>query len=76
MNLPKVLERIRSIYRLTARKHQKDAERTFVKQKMNASLSGSFFVQATPRKSRPIPKYVCSSQTPTLAMLSVTARGD
>uniref|UniRef100_H2S1U5 Assembly factor for spindle microtubules n=1 Tax=Takifugu rubripes TaxID=31033 RepID=H2S1U5_TAKRU len=52
MNLPKVLERIRSIYRLTARKHKKDAERTFVKQKMNASISGSFFVQATPRRSR------------------------
>lgn len=56
MKLPKVVERIRSIYRLTARKHQKDAERTFVKQKMNASLNGSYFVQATPRKSRPVPK--------------------
>ncbi|TWW58330.1 Abnormal spindle-like microcephaly-associated protein -like protein [Takifugu flavidus] len=57
MNLPKVLERIRSIYRLTARKHKKDAERTFVKQKMNASISGSFFVQATPRRSRLLPKF-------------------
>uniref|UniRef100_H3D460 Assembly factor for spindle microtubules n=1 Tax=Tetraodon nigroviridis TaxID=99883 RepID=H3D460_TETNG len=55
MNLPKVVERIGSIYRLTARKHQKDAERTFVKQKMNASVNGSFLVQATPRKSHPIP---------------------
>lgn len=60
MNLPKVVERIRSIYRLTARKHQKDAERTFVKQKMNSSVNGGFFVPATPRRSRSLPKYVCS----------------
>ncbi|TKS75147.1 Abnormal spindle-like microcephaly-associated protein -like protein [Collichthys lucidus] len=36
MKLPKVLDRIRSIYRLTARKHKMDAERTVIKQKMNA----------------------------------------
>lgn len=58
MKLPKVLDRIRSIYRLTARKHKMDAERTVIKQKMNASINGSFYVQATPRKSRPVPKYV------------------
>lgn len=58
MKLPKVLDRIRSIYRLTARKHKMDAERTVIKQKMNASINGSFFVQATPRKSRPVPRYV------------------
>ncbi|KAG8003372.1 Abnormal spindle-like microcephaly-associated protein-like protein [Nibea albiflora] len=46
MKLPKVLDRIRSIYRLTARKHKMDAERTVIKQKMNASINGSFFVQA------------------------------
>ncbi|XP_008302621.1 LOW QUALITY PROTEIN: abnormal spindle-like microcephaly-associated protein [Stegastes partitus] len=57
MKLPKVLDRIRSIYRLTARKHKMDAERTIVKQKMNASINGSFFVSATPRKSRPAPKF-------------------
>lgn len=56
MTLPRVVERIRSVYRLTARKHQKDAERTFVKQKMNASVNGSFFLQATPRKPRPPPR--------------------
>nr|XP_020442858.1 abnormal spindle-like microcephaly-associated protein [Monopterus albus] len=55
--LPKALERIRSIYHLTARKHKMDAERTVAKQKMNASVNGSFFVQATPRKSRPVPKF-------------------
>ncbi|XP_044056184.1 LOW QUALITY PROTEIN: abnormal spindle-like microcephaly-associated protein [Siniperca chuatsi] len=57
MKLPKVLDRIRSIYRLTARKHKMDAERTVIKQKMNASINGSFFIQATPRKSRPVPKF-------------------
>nr|XP_033478007.1 abnormal spindle-like microcephaly-associated protein [Epinephelus lanceolatus] len=57
MKLPKLLDRIRSIYRLTARKQKMDAERTVMKQKMNASLNGSFFVQATPRKSRPVPKF-------------------
>ncbi|XP_023284662.1 abnormal spindle-like microcephaly-associated protein isoform X2 [Seriola lalandi dorsalis] len=57
MKLPKVIDRIRSIYRLTARKHKMDAERTVIKQKMNASINGSFFVQATPRKSRPAPKF-------------------
>ncbi|XP_024134348.1 abnormal spindle-like microcephaly-associated protein isoform X2 [Oryzias melastigma] len=57
MKLPKVLDRIRSIYRLTARKHKMDAERTILKQKMNASINGSFYVPATPRKSRPVPKF-------------------
>ncbi|KAL6108354.1 aspm [Pungitius sinensis] len=57
MKLPKVLDRLHSIYRLTARKHKMDAERSIMKQKMNASINGSFFVQATPRKSRPVPKF-------------------
>ncbi|XP_034558935.1 abnormal spindle-like microcephaly-associated protein [Notolabrus celidotus] len=57
MKLPKVLDKIRSIYRLTARKHKMDAERTVLKQKMNASINGSFYVQATPRKSKPTPKF-------------------
>ncbi|KAF7651196.1 hypothetical protein LDENG_00114280 [Lucifuga dentata] len=57
MKLPKALDRIRSIYRLTARKHRMDAERTVIKQKMNASINGSFLVQATPRKSRHMPKF-------------------
>ncbi|CAG5863219.1 unnamed protein product [Menidia menidia] len=55
--LPKALDRICSIYRLTVRKHQMDAERTIVKQKMNASVNGSFYVPATPRKSRPVQKF-------------------
>ncbi|XP_076010558.1 abnormal spindle-like microcephaly-associated protein [Genypterus blacodes] len=55
--LPKALDKICSIYRLTARKHKMDAERTVIKQKMNASINGSFIVQATPRKSRQIPRF-------------------
>lgn len=58
MRLPKALDRIRSIYRLTARKHKMDAERSVIKHKMNASVNGSFYVPATPRKSNPPPKYV------------------
>ncbi|XP_068445776.1 abnormal spindle-like microcephaly-associated protein [Clinocottus analis] len=57
MKRPMVLDRIRSVYRLTARKHKMDAERSVTKQKMNASTNGSFFFQATPRKSRPAPKF-------------------
>uniref|UniRef100_A0A8C5DUW6 Calponin-homology (CH) domain-containing protein n=1 Tax=Gouania willdenowi TaxID=441366 RepID=A0A8C5DUW6_GOUWI len=49
MKMPRVVERIRSIYRLTARKHKLDAERTIMKQKTNASINGSFFIPATPR---------------------------
>ncbi|XP_063357213.1 abnormal spindle-like microcephaly-associated protein [Pelmatolapia mariae] len=55
--LPKVLDRIHSIYRLTARKHKMDTERTIIKQKMSASINGSVFVPATPRKSRAAPKF-------------------
>ncbi|MBN3307145.1 ASPM protein, partial [Amia calva] len=55
--LPKVAERVCSIYRLTARKHKMDAERTVTRQKMNVSLNGSFFSQATPRKARALPRY-------------------
>ncbi|XP_037625418.1 abnormal spindle-like microcephaly-associated protein isoform X1 [Sebastes umbrosus] len=57
MKQPKVLDKIHSIYRLTARKHKMDAERTVMKQKMNASINGTFFFEATPRKSRPVPKF-------------------
>ncbi|XP_066548486.1 abnormal spindle-like microcephaly-associated protein [Amia ocellicauda] len=56
--LPKVAERVCSIYRLTARKHKMDAERTVTRQKMNVSLNGSFFSQATPRKARALPRIV------------------
>ncbi|KAM4738484.1 abnormal spindle-like microcephaly-associated protein isoform 2-T2 [Anableps anableps] len=57
VKLPKALDRIRSIYRLTARKHKMDEERSITRQKINASINGSFFVPPTPRKSRPPPKF-------------------
>uniref|UniRef100_A0A3Q2EB31 Calponin-homology (CH) domain-containing protein n=1 Tax=Cyprinodon variegatus TaxID=28743 RepID=A0A3Q2EB31_CYPVA len=56
--LPKALDRIRSIYKLTARKHKMDEERTIIRQKLNASVNGSFYVPATPRKSRFAPDWV------------------
>ncbi|XP_055073870.2 abnormal spindle-like microcephaly-associated protein [Misgurnus anguillicaudatus] len=56
-NLPNTSDRIRSICRLTLRKCKMDAERTKVKQKMNASLNGSFLPQATPRKSKPVARF-------------------
>ncbi|KAL1251232.1 hypothetical protein QQF64_019028 [Cirrhinus molitorella] len=55
--LSKVSDRIRSIYRLTLRKYKMDAERNKVKQKMNTSLNGSFLLQATPRKSKPVARF-------------------
>lgn len=58
MKTPKVLDRICGIYRLTVRKHKMEAERNVTKQKMNASINGSFCVPATPRKCLPVPKYV------------------
>ncbi|XP_036375779.1 abnormal spindle-like microcephaly-associated protein [Megalops cyprinoides] len=55
--LPKAMDRIRSIYHLTLRKHKMDAERTVTRQKLNVSLNGSFFTQATPRKPKPKPRF-------------------
>ncbi|MBN3324494.1 ASPM protein, partial [Atractosteus spatula] len=55
-NLPKAVDRICSIYRLTARKHKMDAARTLTRQKMNVSLNGSFFSQTTPHKTKAIPR--------------------
>ncbi|XP_037105159.1 abnormal spindle-like microcephaly-associated protein [Syngnathus acus] len=57
MRSPKVLDRLGSIYRLTVRKHKLDTERNVTKHKMNASLNGSFYVPATPRKSQPVPRF-------------------
>ncbi|XP_034035336.1 abnormal spindle-like microcephaly-associated protein [Thalassophryne amazonica] len=56
-NMPKALDRIRSIYRLTVRKQKMDTERSVMMQKINASINGNFSVHATSRKSRPAPKF-------------------
>nr|XP_057929820.1 abnormal spindle-like microcephaly-associated protein [Doryrhamphus excisus] len=53
MRLPKILDRLTSIYRLTVRKNKMDTDRSVMKQKIN----GSFYIQQTPRKSRPVPKF-------------------
>ncbi|XP_017287365.2 abnormal spindle-like microcephaly-associated protein homolog, partial [Kryptolebias marmoratus] len=53
--IPKALDRLCSIYKLTARKHKLDAERNIIKLKMSASVNGSFL--ATPCKTRPAPKF-------------------
>ncbi|KAG5275923.1 hypothetical protein AALO_G00126000 [Alosa alosa] len=57
-NIPKAMDRLRSIYRLTMRKCKKDTERMVVRQKMNGSLNGSLLVPATPRKSKMPPRFV------------------
>ncbi|XP_061680252.1 abnormal spindle-like microcephaly-associated protein isoform X2 [Syngnathoides biaculeatus] len=54
---PKLLERIKSIYRLTLRKYKMDAERNVIRQKINASFNGRFCALTTPNKSRPVPKF-------------------
>ncbi|XP_077440379.1 abnormal spindle-like microcephaly-associated protein [Vanacampus margaritifer] len=57
MKRSKVMDRVRRIYRLTVHKHKMDAERNVTKQKMNASINGSFYIPATPQKSRPVPRF-------------------
>ncbi|KAM6199525.1 abnormal spindle-like microcephaly-associated protein [Sarcoramphus papa] len=47
-SIPRAVTCIQSLYKLTARKHKMDAERTLVKQKTNTFLSGTSFVPVTP----------------------------
>ncbi|XP_053491019.1 abnormal spindle-like microcephaly-associated protein homolog, partial [Ictalurus furcatus] len=56
--LPRALHRICRIYKLMLQKCKMDAQRTKVKQRMNVSLNGSFFPQATPQKSKPVLRFV------------------
>ncbi|XP_077573528.1 abnormal spindle-like microcephaly-associated protein homolog isoform X2 [Stigmatopora nigra] len=50
MKCPKILDKIKCIYKLTVRKHNMDSERNVTKQKMKATINGSFSVPATPHK--------------------------
>ncbi|MEE6512282.1 hypothetical protein FKM82_019234 [Ascaphus truei] len=50
--LPRVADRIYSIYRLTSRKHKMDAERSLCKQRMSMSSGASPFLQSTPVRTR------------------------
>ncbi|XP_075566135.1 abnormal spindle-like microcephaly-associated protein [Pelecanus crispus] len=52
-SIPRAVTCIQSLYKLTARKHKMDAERTLVKQKTN-NLSGTSFVPVTPLRIKTV----------------------
>ncbi|NWX08941.1 ASPM protein, partial [Caloenas nicobarica] len=52
-SMPRTVTCIQSIYKLTARKHKMDAERTLMKQKTN-TLSGTSFVPVTPLRIKTV----------------------
>ncbi|XP_069645458.1 abnormal spindle-like microcephaly-associated protein isoform X2 [Haliaeetus albicilla] len=53
-SIPRTVTCIQSLYKLTARKHKMDAERTLLKQKTNTFLSGTSFVPVTPLRIKPV----------------------
>ncbi|XP_060733700.1 abnormal spindle-like microcephaly-associated protein isoform X2 [Tachysurus vachellii] len=55
--LPRASDRICRIHTLMLKKCKIDAERTKIKQRMNVSLNGSFFPQATPQKSKTVLRF-------------------
>ncbi|NWU80605.1 ASPM protein, partial [Onychorhynchus coronatus] len=54
--IPRTVPCIQSLYKLTARKHRMDAERTLVKQKTNTALGGSCSVPVTPLRIKTVSK--------------------
>ncbi|XP_041885831.1 abnormal spindle-like microcephaly-associated protein [Corvus kubaryi] len=52
--MPRTVSCIQSLYKLTARKHRMDAERTLVKQKTNTALGGSSSVPVTPLRIKTV----------------------
>ncbi|XP_041276684.1 abnormal spindle-like microcephaly-associated protein [Onychostruthus taczanowskii] len=54
--MPRTISCIQSLYKLTARKHRMDAERTLVKQKTNTALGGSSSVPVTPLRIKTVSK--------------------
>ncbi|NWS19566.1 ASPM protein, partial [Pachyramphus minor] len=54
--MPRTVPCIQSLYKLTARKHRMDAERTLVKQKTNTALGGSYSVPVTPLRIKTVSK--------------------
>ncbi|NWV62496.1 ASPM protein, partial [Malurus elegans] len=52
--MPRTVSCIQSLYKLTARKHRMDAERTLVRQKTNLALGGSSSVPATPLRIKTV----------------------
>ncbi|NXY41189.1 ASPM protein, partial [Ceuthmochares aereus] len=53
-SMPRVVTCIQRLYKLTAHKHQMDAERTLVKKKTTAFLSGTSFVPVTPLRIKTV----------------------
>ncbi|NXN91306.1 ASPM protein, partial [Rhinopomastus cyanomelas] len=53
-SMPRAVACIQSLYKLTARKHKLDAERTLVKQKTNTFLAGTNFVPVTPLRTKTV----------------------
>ncbi|NXF18435.1 ASPM protein, partial [Rhodinocichla rosea] len=52
--MPRTVPCIQSLYKLTARKHRMDAERTLVKQKTSTALAGSCCVPVTPLRIKTV----------------------
>ncbi|NXJ21406.1 ASPM protein, partial [Dicrurus megarhynchus] len=52
--MPRTVSCIQSLYKLTARKHRMDAERTLVKQKTTTALGGSSSVPVTPLRIKTV----------------------
>ncbi|NXL79237.1 ASPM protein, partial [Leptocoma aspasia] len=52
--MPRTVSCIQSLYKLTARKHRMDAERTLMKQKANTALGGSSSVPVTPLRIKTV----------------------
>ncbi|NXB61285.1 ASPM protein, partial [Struthidea cinerea] len=52
--MPRTVSCIQSLYKLTARKHRMDAERTLVKQKTSSALGGSSSVPVTPLRIKTV----------------------
>ncbi|NWY98022.1 ASPM protein, partial [Loxia curvirostra] len=52
--MPRTVSCIQGLYKLTARKHRMDAERTLVKQKTNTALAGSSSVPVTPLRIKTV----------------------
>ncbi|NWI08232.1 ASPM protein, partial [Crypturellus soui] len=53
-SMPRAVTCIQSLYKLTARKHRMDAERTLVKQKTSTCITGTPFVPVTPFRTKTV----------------------
>ncbi|KAG8436585.1 hypothetical protein GDO86_007624 [Hymenochirus boettgeri] len=51
-SIPRAIDRIKSIYKLTCRKHKMDAERSVCRQRMSDKTGSNLHIQATPVRTR------------------------